>query len=631
MRDLQLQLDDRDFEQLVELGRSLIPTLAPEWTDHNIHDPGITFLELLAWTAEAQIYALGRMRRDERLAYAALMGLRPRGPAPARGMVWLDKIEADQAIPAGSVILAQRPDAPLFRTCHAVQVSAAQIKGVSTRFADGRIRQWPPAFAASVPSFRPFGDAPAGGDCLMLELDGPLPVCGAHREAGHLSLGFAIDAPALPPEPPTDAPPRHRIARLEAFIEDEHGRQHLPIHRDGTDGLLHSGVILLAPPARAADRCRLLLRSRRGMLVRPPDVRRIALNVLDIEQLRAVEDVLPYPFGQDMPDQSHRIPDPPARLHPLGRPDEVQMNGRNGETTTWHYRRDLSECRPEDLAYSFEASSGTLRFGNGINGAMPPRGAQLVVRYRVTEGSRGALPAGVRWGIQGLTGSNPDPVSGGRDASTLEDLRREALHARRTAHPLVTPRDLEAAAESFAELGVSRARELAPRPDDPTTPPGTRRLIVVGRAEGPRPIVESAAWLDEIRDRLAPSLPLGQRLEVNAPRYVPIRIRARLMCAHQVAPNAVARDVREALAAHLALVPRTADDPVWPLGRAIYREDVLGWLRVCPNVTRVTDLEVLAGGQAMASIALGDADLPRYVGLDGDIQVVAPTHSGVRR
>ena len=106
MRDLQLQLDDRNFEQLVELGRSLIPTLAPEWTDHNIHDPGITFLELLAWTAEAQIYALGRMRRDERLAYAALMGLRPRGPAPARGMVWLDKIEADQAIPAGSVILA---------------------------------------------------------------------------------------------------------------------------------------------------------------------------------------------------------------------------------------------------------------------------------------------------------------------------------------------------------------------------------------------------------------------------------------------------------------------------------------------------------------------------------------------
>ena len=36
-------------------------------------------MELLAWVAEAQLYSVSRMRRDERAAYAALLGLAPGG------------------------------------------------------------------------------------------------------------------------------------------------------------------------------------------------------------------------------------------------------------------------------------------------------------------------------------------------------------------------------------------------------------------------------------------------------------------------------------------------------------------------------------------------------------------------
>jgi hypothetical protein len=39
-------LDDKTFEELVEEAKKLIPLYAPEWTDHNLHDPGITFIEL---------------------------------------------------------------------------------------------------------------------------------------------------------------------------------------------------------------------------------------------------------------------------------------------------------------------------------------------------------------------------------------------------------------------------------------------------------------------------------------------------------------------------------------------------------------------------------------------------------
>jgi hypothetical protein len=49
-------LDDRTYDDLVAEAWSLIPAYAPEWTDHNASDPGITLLELFAWLAEMLIF-----------------------------------------------------------------------------------------------------------------------------------------------------------------------------------------------------------------------------------------------------------------------------------------------------------------------------------------------------------------------------------------------------------------------------------------------------------------------------------------------------------------------------------------------------------------------------------------------
>ena len=42
-------LDDQTFAEIVEEAVKSIPTVFPEWTDHNAHDPGITLQELFAW------------------------------------------------------------------------------------------------------------------------------------------------------------------------------------------------------------------------------------------------------------------------------------------------------------------------------------------------------------------------------------------------------------------------------------------------------------------------------------------------------------------------------------------------------------------------------------------------------
>ncbi|HWS90127.1 MAG TPA: baseplate J/gp47 family protein [Pyrinomonadaceae bacterium] len=66
-------LDDRRYADLVEEARSLIPTYAPEWTDHNESDPGITLIELFAYLAEMLLYRLNRVTDANRAAFLKLL------------------------------------------------------------------------------------------------------------------------------------------------------------------------------------------------------------------------------------------------------------------------------------------------------------------------------------------------------------------------------------------------------------------------------------------------------------------------------------------------------------------------------------------------------------------------------
>src|SRR5215475_2973554 len=71
---LQLpNLDDRRYADLVEEARTLIPTYAPEWTNHNPSDPGITLIELFAFLSEMLLYRLNRVTAANILSFLKLL------------------------------------------------------------------------------------------------------------------------------------------------------------------------------------------------------------------------------------------------------------------------------------------------------------------------------------------------------------------------------------------------------------------------------------------------------------------------------------------------------------------------------------------------------------------------------
>ena len=83
-RILPPDLDDRTWQDLVDEMRALIPKYAPQWTDHNPSDLGITLIELFAWLGENIIFRLNQTPEKNYLAFLNLLGITRDPQNPAR-------------------------------------------------------------------------------------------------------------------------------------------------------------------------------------------------------------------------------------------------------------------------------------------------------------------------------------------------------------------------------------------------------------------------------------------------------------------------------------------------------------------------------------------------------------------
>jgi len=77
-------LDDRTFDELVDECVLRIPRYCPEWTDHNLSDPGITLIELFAWLTDQMLLRFNQVPRKNYVAFLELLGIRLQAPAPAQ-------------------------------------------------------------------------------------------------------------------------------------------------------------------------------------------------------------------------------------------------------------------------------------------------------------------------------------------------------------------------------------------------------------------------------------------------------------------------------------------------------------------------------------------------------------------
>ncbi|MCA9673938.1 MAG: putative baseplate assembly protein [Kofleriaceae bacterium] len=100
------KLDDRSFQDIVEEAISMIPRYAPEWTNHNPSDPGITLIELAAWMTDLLLFRLNQVPEKNYIAFLNLLGIKLRPPRAAKALLQFKVVEnaGKQKVPFGTQV-----------------------------------------------------------------------------------------------------------------------------------------------------------------------------------------------------------------------------------------------------------------------------------------------------------------------------------------------------------------------------------------------------------------------------------------------------------------------------------------------------------------------------------------------
>jgi hypothetical protein len=125
-------LDDRDFNQLLEEATKRIRSANPDWDDLSPSDPGIVLLELFAYLTETMIYRLNRLPHKVYIALLRLLGVSLQPPGAARVMLQFSRAGANKdnaiEIPRGTRVTLGRggSEPPLFVTTRSATLAAGE-------------------------------------------------------------------------------------------------------------------------------------------------------------------------------------------------------------------------------------------------------------------------------------------------------------------------------------------------------------------------------------------------------------------------------------------------------------------------------------------------------------------------
>jgi Baseplate J-like protein len=566
-RLLPPDLDDRRWADLVAEARALIPEYAPQWTDHNPSDIGITLIELFAWLVEGMTYRLNRVPEKNYVAFLNLLGITRDPATPARAYLRFT------ANPSGGVVTVTKG-----RQAQTQEVEGQQPIVFET---DEDVAVLPANLAAAIligkTAATSYTDVSssfvvpgATGRELTVPASQSVTLCLGFDALPSQDVGLLVDL---------SQPVRRTTGgMLEAEVKWLHSKGStqpslwdvIPTVTDGTDKLQHGGRVTITPPAGwssqnpstnwtpAAPLNRSLwwVGVRVANLLTQPvklGLRSVLHNTASATNALTAASETTVSNGQprQIVELAHQ---PLLKRRETDTPYDHLAVAVAG--VPWRLVEDLP-AGPADV-FLLDPVAGELRFGDysttnpSGHGSIPTAGAAIqVASYRyVAGGAAGNVGAGtvtaMRTPVAGIIGvANLLPAVGGSDEEPIEETKRRAPQLLRTRDRAVTADDYEYLARE-ATTDVAVVRCLEPRLHETNNSPwwttgdpwdfgeldrvpGNVHLIVVPDygPEEPRPepnsdlLLEVLGYLDKRRD-------LTARLQVTGPRYLQVVVTATL-------------------------------------------------------------------------------------------------------
>ena len=533
----EIQLDNRGFQELVSEARTRIAQRCPEWTEHNVSDPGITLIELFAWMTEMTTYRLNRVPDKIYVRLLELLGVPLRPPTPALANVRFT-LSAPPIEPL--TIAAGETEVGTVRTAYEESVVFEVVESRTIEpltpaayvtHRDEMVRDIPVDIGVARPvgaDRAAFSAVPVAGDAIHL---------GFEESLSRLLMRVSVDA-----EPARGAgvDPRRPPLRWEMATGERAAGdlvwEGVTVLEDTTGGFnFGSGEVVLELPHDSQRlpldgyrlhwlRCRVASPSEAGDAVyeRPPEVASITATPIGATLLcQHAEHVDNEVIGESdgTPGQVFSV----LRSPMLPPSDDEWLEVRDHEEGTWSRWRpadSFADAGPGDRVYVCDPAMGTIELGPAVRqadgdwrhyGAVPTKGAQLrLSRYRFGGGLRGNVAPGalsvLKSGPAGITSvSNPTAARGGVDPEGLDSVRLRGAMELRARHRAVTAEDFEHLAR---EASPRVARAVCVPPDEgnavavrvlPRVHPADRRLEFDELQPSRGLLEEVAAHLDERR------------------------------------------------------------------------------------------------------------------------------------
>ena len=611
------QLDDRRFQDIVNEAKELIPRYTPEWTDHNVSDPGVTLIELFAWMTDMMLYRLNRVPEKSYLRFMDLVGIQLKNAVPATVDMLLT-LSAPQpgpvTIPRGTEIATPRTveaEAVSFTTDEDLEIVPPTLRQCLFTTDDVNYADYTSRLDLEGEFFDAFQRQPLPGDTLLFGFGQNL-----SNHILELTIDCNVDGIGVDPRDPPLA--------WEAWCGETRGWVRCRVERDETGGLNTDGAVVLVMPegmeARVLQRLQLHWLRVRVIQPRPRQPtysRSPRINTVDPAstggRARATHSLLVL---NELLDRTTGVPGETfdLRLAPIlaRREDEYLEVFEPGDAwKRWTEVESFRESGPDDLHYTIDGVTGTLAFGptirgqdgiEHVRGRTPARGSSLrFTRYRNGGGVIGNVGARtltvLKTSIPYIASvTNPMPAAGGLDPESVDEARYRAPQEIKTRDRAITAADFEFLAKR-ASRRVARARCIQVRLDGAgsSVPPGTVELLIVPLLppDFPRTIESlqpEPELLADVRNYLDDRRLLGTQLVVDGPAYVGVSIEATILVQRHRNADEVRGSVAQRIRDYLDPINGGPDGAGWPFGRDLYLSEMQSVVQAVPGVEYAQDV-----------------------------------------
>lgn len=604
------RLDDRSFQDIVDEAKRLIPRYLPEWTDHNLSDPGVALIELYAWMTESVIYRLNQLPEVLYVKFLELFGITLFPPTAAHADLSFHlsaPVPEPVHVRAGTEVATTSAggiEPIVFITDHDLAITQPHLRSALTATASA-----PNRYRLAWDDLRFDG---ASVTCFTSLQPGDAIYFGFQESLARNILRLDVTAEALgvgvnPANPPLV---------WEAWSGESW--QPARVRSDDTGGLNRTGAIVLEMPSRHESlqlgpeqahwiRCRLTRATGDQTIYQTsPAISNLSASTAGgIVTARHARIYARERIGTSngTPGQSFHVQHPPVL--PRSHEETVEVVLIDGTLFRWAEARNLASASPEDRVFTWDASTGSVHFGPRIRypdgtvrqfGAVPPADAEVwVTTYRSGGGTRGNVGANTLTLLHTTVPfidqvTNLEPARGGVDAETIENAKLRGAMTLRTGDRAVTAEDFERLATE-ADPAIARARTLPPvSPGEPV------RLLLVPRVddEPDRLTVDQLQIGNETFTRVASYLEerrlLGSAVEISPPAYQGVSVVARLQGEPGREMDLVRHRALMALYRFINPLTGGTDGQGWPFKRDLNVAQVFALLSDVEGVARVDEV-----------------------------------------